>query len=522
MLYDAYETGKAEYGSNDFDLSLEVRARYSPVSHAFQPTAVVLMSNSDPIDLNTPVLGDTGLKRVPFFNGRVLTAEDLNTEQDANDAERRRLGRAHGAGVLEGLFVRKSTEKTVVVEPGLGLAPSGQMVHLPKGVEVSVVSNIERDQTAGTTGNFEDCLTLEATVTSGTGAYVLYAEPASGMKGRTPRTRVGGDGTAGACGAKHRVEGARLRLVCLDADDPGLVPDGVRDEVNSNRQAIDKALDNNETPAHDSVARLRNLLAHACLRTPSAFQETTSLYDGLRRQSRGEEEAPVAPLDVLRARAREEAEGAPLDDAVPLGLLYWARDRILFVDVWSVRRRVHRRHPQRPMPATSRRHAEMEAAIYQFQDQMANLIERLSNPARKKLNARSYFGYLPPIGLLPVDSQVGPGVVPNSFFQGLTIREPVFIEGATVRTVLNEALGVRPIDLPPPLDREEQEPPAPREREFLWTYQVRDNREPEEETAPKQPYLLFTSGTVSYAGNPQFDRARWNYSNYGPGVNRFA
>ena len=264
-----------------------------------------------PTELNIPIL-EGGLERIPFFNGRVLTAEDLSTEQAANAQERRRLGRALGTGVIDGLFVRKTSDKTVTVEPGLGLAPSGQMVELPQRTEVSVVSSVEHEETAGTKGAFEDCALQSATITTGAGAYLLVAEPASKPRGRTPRTSLGGDGAAGECGAKRRVEGAKLRLVHLDMSDDALVPSSLADgegdydiQVLSEKIGTDR--EDNEEPAQKEVSKLRNVLAHVCLRTPSVPTDAASLYDTLRRQARGETSAPIGldgPLDVLRQRAR--------------------------------------------------------------------------------------------------------------------------------------------------------------------------------------------------------------------------
>lgn len=466
------------------------------------------MSNDSTKALNTAIV-EGGLRRIPFFNGRVLTAEDLQTEGDANATERRRLGRGLGTGVLEGLFVRKSTDRTVLVEPGLGLAPSGRMVHLPKEVEVSVVSNIERDQTAGTGGDFEDCLTLETTVTSGTGAYVLFAEPASAPKGRTPRTTLGGDGVAGECGAKHRVEGASLRLVCLNPDDPDLLPDYIRGAIHKERDRYDEALDDPDEDPTPHASKLRNLWAHACLRTPSALAEPASFYDTLRDQSRGKAEPPEGPLDELRVQAREQPDRDPLDDAVPLGLFYWARDRIQFVDVWSVRRRVHGPDPQRPAHATAPRRAETEAAIYQFQDQVANLEQELSPAGMAAVFAEDHFAFLPPLGMLPEQAGEQPGFNLLSFFEGITVRNPVFIDGARLLPLLHRAgdYSSRRIE----------------DEEFWWVYRIRQNRQGEFtdlDGGQDSAYLVFASGFLPYVGAAQFDLARWNYGNYGPAIDR--
>jgi hypothetical protein len=457
--------------------------------------------------LNTPIV-EGGLDRIPFFNGRVLTAEDLKTEQNANADERRRLGRALGTGVVDGLFVRKTSDQTVTVESGLGLAPSGQVVELPQTTEVSVLSSIEREETAGTRGAFADCAVQSATVTTGAGAYLLVVEPASTPDGRTPRTTLGGDGAAGDCGAKRRVEGARLRLVPLDTGNDALVPSSLADgegeyDVQNLSQKIVEARENDEEPMPKRVSKLRNVLAHVCLRTPSALADTASLYDTLRRQARGERSDPVGsegPLDVLRRRARQ-GRVDDLDDAVPLGLLYWSSDRIEFVDVWSVRRRVHPPDPRRPVPATARRRAETEAAVFQFQAHLGDLVRALSRSQRDWVRAPDYFAFLPPVGTVPIERTDQNGLRPSVFFEGLTARDPLFVEGGTLRSLLYEASRYDALRMHP--DR------------LLWQYHVREDVQAR---GGSPSFVMFSNGFVPEAADPQYNRSRWDYANYGPVV----
>ncbi len=54
--------------------------------------------------LDTPFL-DGGIRSTNFFNGRLLSREDLQREQDAERAVHERLGRALGTGIAYGLEV---------------------------------------------------------------------------------------------------------------------------------------------------------------------------------------------------------------------------------------------------------------------------------------------------------------------------------------------------------------------------------------------------------------------------------
>ncbi|MFB6247924.1 MAG: hypothetical protein ABEL97_05070 [Salinibacter sp.] len=472
-----------------------------------------------PTDLNDPVT-EGGLRHIPFFNGRVLTAEDLQTEQAAHATERRRLGRALGTGVLRGLSVQRASDTTVTVQSGQGLAPSGRVVELPRATEVSVLSGIEREETAGTTGAFSDCATREVTVNAGSGAYILVAEPASEPRGRTPRTGLGGDGAArgaaGECGVKHRVEGAKLRLVPFDLGDDALVPPSLADgeapiDVQALSEKIVGARESGTTPPPEPVSLLRNTLAHVCLRTPSAPTAAATLYDTLRRQSQGAARSsgtgadtlgPDSPLDVLRHRARARDEIAELNDAVPLGLLYWAHDRIEFVDVWSVRRRVHRPTPKRPVPAIGRRRAESEAAIFQFQDHLVDLSRRLSFSERVRLSAENGFLYLPPFGTIPNEEGDRTGFDVYSFFDTLSTREYLYVEGTTLRSLVTEATQFDSF-------RTDTD-------QLVWRYRVREDVQSGDDQHPS--FVVFTSGFVPHAAEPQYNLSRFGYANYGPGV----
>jgi len=467
------------------------------------------MSNDSPEALNTPIV-EEGLKRIPFFNGRVLTAEDLQTEQMANATERKRLGRALGTGVLDGLFVHKGSgdpPTTVTVESGLALAPSGHVVQLPEETDLSVVSSIEREETAGTKGKFADCARQTATVTTGSGAYLLVVRPAAKTQGRVPQTRLGGDGAAGACGAKHRVEGATLSLVRLDTDDKNLIPPPIQDKVRSLRGDIEDVLgDPSKTLAPSNVSRLRNLLAHACLRTPQALRETADLYTAFRDAAQGKagpnSDNPAGPTDV-----QAYSEIGPC--AVPIGLLYWVQDRILFVDNWSVRRRVHRLDPQSPAPATDRRQVEGEATFYQFQAHLADLPDR--EPAGDLLDVEldTYFHYLPPACLVPLVNSAGrPGIAPETFLGNYPAREPVYVEGHRVPLLLSQAALTPPVDL--------------NNRTALRVYKVRESDaargNPETLPGPPlatvRPFLLLASGYLPRIGDPRYDLSHWNYANF--------
>src|SRR5262245_7433870 len=74
---------------------------------------------------------DPRLTRTHYFDGRLLTAEDLTRDQIYLDQRLRELGRALGSGVMSGL--RVSFERftgRLTVTPGQALTPAGRVLEL--------------------------------------------------------------------------------------------------------------------------------------------------------------------------------------------------------------------------------------------------------------------------------------------------------------------------------------------------------------------------------------------------------
>lgn len=75
-------------------------------------------------------------KRVRFFDGRLLTAQDLADEQDYLREKRRRHNRLlHGWGVVTGLEIATANDSggkpKIFVSPGFALDPAGNEIVVP-------------------------------------------------------------------------------------------------------------------------------------------------------------------------------------------------------------------------------------------------------------------------------------------------------------------------------------------------------------------------------------------------------
>ncbi|AFE04868.1 hypothetical protein COCOR_02852 [Corallococcus coralloides DSM 2259] len=421
------------------------------------------------IDLDTAFLDD-GIRSTNFFNGRLLSAEDLTQEQTARDAALQRMGRALGEGVAYGLEVTPSQDNTVstplvTVRPGLAVNREGQTLKLLQPVEVALLPMAPGGISAAPTaeGRFKACSPPGSVYVSGTGVYLLVLSPAAGREGRAVVSGLGG--VQSGCDAKLRVEGVLFRLLKLDV---------------SNSDLLDEK-------------KLRNRVAHQCFGTTTRAQ---MLLDWPFR----EPEAGYGLIDKLRPGFL-----TPCD--VPLAVLHWKDgEGIRFVDLWSARRPLAR--VAHPVPwlggQGERRTIEAQALFLQFQEHIEKL--RLE-PSLPGIPAKDHFDWLPPVGVLPLGGFAGThGLDYLKFFEGLTTRPPVNIEGARLGPLLRAALDYPPV--------------STGTGELLWLYWVRENQQAVVDspaTSRPQPYLVFASGHIPYWGDARFSVAKWRFANFSSG-----
>ena len=166
-----------------------------------------------------------GIQNTNYFNGRLLSAEDLRADQQAGRDQRRQLGRAIGAGIVEGLIVTPSAAPastttsgtaTITVTAGLALNRKGDALALPADTNVILTPNPGAPSTDA--GLFAVCTPPTNAVTiSGAGAYILTISPVSGYSGSAPVSGLGNNApTAPGCLSRYAVEGVQFRQVALD------------------------------------------------------------------------------------------------------------------------------------------------------------------------------------------------------------------------------------------------------------------------------------------------------------------
>jgi hypothetical protein len=416
--------------------------------------------------LHDPIL-DEALSFTSFFNGRLLSGEDLSRDQQAHREARRRMGQAIGDGIAFGFEVFEApalstrTSPVVTIQPGVAVSRSGQVLALRNGADIRLVRGVSSGAgaAAGDT-TFSVCGEPQPGVyVVGEGVYVLTVSPAAGHQGRAPVSGLGN--VAASCNVQSVVEGVQFRLV-----QPNVAQELLLDPL-----------------------RLRNRIAAVAFGLPD------------RTAARADPMGPAPSVgygivDALRA-AR-----ALTDCDVPLGLIHWtASAGIRFVDMWSVRRRVTRRsgEPRWGWLTGDRTASEAEALFLQFQEQIDDLAA--SGEDVSTIAATDRFEFLPPLGFLPLMIGTRPGFDALRFFGANVIsRDVAYLEAETLRPLLQESYVHDAIDLSL--------------GERIQVYLVFENVQAVDAGLPVTPLLVFASPTLPYRGVARYGFGRYGQSRF--------
>lgn len=398
-----------------------------------------------------------GIPTTNFFNGRLLSAEDLNSEQKANEASRRLLGKALGNGVAYGLEVSgntgspPSTSPVISIEAGLAVNRCGHALSLPERTDIAIFPPLDLG-TNTATSTFSTCQPLQTgTYVTGEGVYLLTLSPASFPDGRAPVSGLGN--VTATCSARYNVHSVQLRLIQLlaaDISDP---------------------------------AKARNRIAYQCLGVDSI---QNFLKDPFGPQASG-----YGLIDDIRANFLTDCD-------VPLAVLHWTVTGGLdFVDMWSARRRITERTAAgRWSPLMGhRRRAETEAMLLQFQDQIESI--RLNEVNLSSIAAAQRFDFLPPIGWLPLQGLRYPaGFNLATFFGPHASSDVAFIDTGQLRDLASQAMYCEPIALATV---------GKIQLYFEW-----ESRDP----LGNPSVLVFANPALPYSGRARFGGSAWSRGRY--------
>jgi hypothetical protein len=440
------------------------------------------MDLKDVLQLQQP-LTDGGIRSVNFFNGRLLSGKDLSREQAARREADSRLGLAVGDGVAFGLEAMrdpkldKPAAPVLRIRPGLAVNRLGQTLRLAADVSVALTRSFEA---AGAECVFANCTPLTGgTYVAGAGIYLLTIAPAQKGEGRAASNGL--DPANVACNTDATVEAVQFRLI----------------NVNPLRYAgLDIA-----------SPQFRNRLAYRCFGIEAREQNAIDPWR----------------VDAPRYGLIDELREVGLDDRdVPLALVYWTAGGIKFIDMWAARRRLlepdalsgfsFQRDPLKPEELSSfsfiarrRRLVEAHAMCAQFQQHLGDVLAAAANPGT--VIASQYFRYLPPFGIVPLQSPPLRGFLESSFFSGIVRRPPPgsnqltpFIDARLLGALQELALAHAPTDLA--------------QKEFIRVYRAWQNARAAADGESVQPMVAFASGLVPELAIARFDMARFDYSDY--------
>jgi hypothetical protein len=436
-------------------------------------------ASSTTTDLKETVPGP--IRTTRFFNGRLLTAEDLTAEQATRQAQRLQLTRALGDGVAFGLEVAEHPDSTlarpvVSVEPGLAIAASGAPVELAKRVDLLLLRPEERSRPLAAPGGglFADCAPRGAgAYSAGRAVYLLVVSPAETQQGRVAAAA----GSTARCGPLAVVEGVSFRLVWVSLTDGELL----------------------------DAARLRNRVAHRLLGTDDP--RLASFW----ADPRGPVPRAYGLLDDLRPACLDAGD-------VPLAAIGWrtatsAGDTaalrgpgVQFVDVWSARRGLAPDEPRQRWPLLTgrRRRVETEAAFFQFADEVEDLVAAAGArvPSLREVTAASRFLYLPAVGILPLEraESRAPGFEPRLFFGAQALPELATLDAGLLPSLVHESLYHEPVRVG--------------SGDRVQLYVVWENVTGRPAGRVPEPVLVFAKSTIPYRGTARFDWATWSHSRY--------
>lgn len=438
------------------------------------------MTSSASTRLLNQAIIDDGIRSTHFFNGRLLSGEDLSLDQQAIRELRRRTGRALGDGVAFGLEVYEkvgvSTRSVPVVTVTAGLAVNrqGSTLLLGSDVDIQLVPPTSASSLTASVA-FNPCQPGQTgSYVVGAGIYLLTILPAVTSEGRAPVSGLGNTDSSG-CNARNDVEAIQFQLIGIDPiNDLGMTPAQFAD-----------------------TAHLRNRLAYLCF----GLNALPAFYSD-----------PFGPpiegyglLDMLRLNRLPVCN-------VPLAMIYWtATDGIQFIDLWSVRRSLTA--PSASLPGSpsesqrwnllmsDRRLKEAEAMFLQFEDHMLDL--RASVIDLQNVLARQVFDYLPPVGMLPVLSSTSPGGYDlRTFFGGSLSWDVSTIDSGLLRSLLHDASYYDPINL--------------QTVEKIQVYIPYENLQAVNSGQSIQLAAVFASPSMPYRGIARFDIGRFDLSRFAP------
>jgi hypothetical protein len=348
----------------------------------------------------TEAILDGSIRSVNFFNGRLLSAEDLTEEQRARQQADERLGQAIGEGVAYGLEVNSTAgagnSPVITIQPGLAINRKGHTLVLSVRTDIALVRPAAAGA-AATPAAFRDCPRPQpGAYVVGEGLYLLVISPAAASEGRAPVSGLGN--VSGSCNTRYKLDAVQFRLIPVT-----------------------------NVPTSVSSALLRSQVAYQCLGIADSLGFLLNPWASIPQRT--------SLLDALRM-----LRPGLTDCDVPLAMIYWTTAGIQFIDRWCVRRALtpSGASARWPVLMSGRRDSEAGAMFFQFQEQIEDILLTETNVDQLRVTDR--FVFLPPAGMVPVRATGSPaGFNVQQFFTGIAPPAIATIDGILLRSLFAEA-----------------------------------------------------------------------------------
>lgn len=411
------------------------------------------------LKLQQPITNGS-LRVTNFFNGRLVTADDMTREQIARREAVNRIGWAVGDGIVEGLLVKEEqndkNDPIVNISAGTAVNKCGQVLYLPQDASVNLLQRLGTIEQQSNV--FTSCQPLAVgTYMAGFGLYLLVLSPIVTKEGSAP---TGGLKNAFAvCNSDVVLEAVQFRLLPIDIF--------LANEVLPNRNM------------------LRNYIAHKCFGTDE--------IQGIFQNPLGYKQKLYGLIDAMREKNLSKND-------VPLAVINWTSNGLEFVEMWAVRRRLAKSNGEDwTQLIDDRRLSETEAMIKQFADHIESSEPEINDYREAK--AIDFFQYLPPVGMLPLATSISKnGFNLENFFGDKRLEEIAMLEGEKLQPLLREALSHEPIDL--------------NSDEKIQVYLITENFLAAQAKQIKQITVVFAKRSLPYFGTARFDFAGWDLSRF--------
>ena len=292
------------------------------------------------------------LRRLNWFDGKLLRADDLRVEQDHVRGLVRRANRAGGHGIVEGFTVTLGSGGPLRVAPGAAIDPSGRSLLLPVDVTLDIA-----DLIAKTAGKGAPASGYAATANSGFGDCAQPQSAGQAQVGGGKWYVISVGWAEGLCG-NEEVFGGMCDAACTTSTDRPWRMDGL-------------------------VFRARAITPHSPLAV-SASVPLDSRHERSRVASAlfADEYDDAGPLIFgagLRSGVWCSGAGAATNtyDEVPLAVVGHAGAITRFLDIWSARRERGETPPRSYWSGrmSMRPWNVFLAQVLQFQCQLADLLD---------------------------------------------------------------------------------------------------------------------------------------------------